>query len=256
MLEQDALHWVLTRPSHQVPAWQQYLCKARVPHFVFPTVEIRPYFDIVTTDILSAVAAADLIVITSANSIFCAEESLIGLLQRHPEKIYCLGEGTAASLRQHQIEPHFIGAEGFTSERLLTQPCFSTENIAGKSVVVLSGVGGREILADTLKQRSARLTKIPLYQRATPVYSRDALQSDFQAFRQHEIVWMITSSSAIDGLHRLTPASFQTWMLQQRMVVVSERILSYAIRCGHIRVLNADTTDIAAIHRFVQSLLI
>ena len=54
----------------------------------------------------------------------------------------------------------------FDSESLLTVP--EIINVAGKKILIVRGVGGRDVLAETLKTRGAHVSFAECYQRINP----------------------------------------------------------------------------------------
>lgn len=54
------------------------------------------------------------------------------------------------------------------SEALLELPEFAAQAVAGKKVLILRGNGGRELLAETLRQRGAQVCAVTCYHRSPP----------------------------------------------------------------------------------------
>ncbi len=91
-----------------------------------------------------------------------------------------VGPSTAERLTKAGLPVH-CPQSGFDSEAMLALPCLQSEHIAGKKVLLWRGVGGREKLASTLRERGAQVDYAELYQRLpihySPEYWQQALQS-------------------------------------------------------------------------------
>ena len=79
-----------------------------------------------------------------------------------------IGPGTVAALAGHGIGDVIVPVERFDSEALLQMPAFSGECVRGKRVLILRGDGGRELLADTLREREATVDCVSCYRRFAP----------------------------------------------------------------------------------------
>lgn len=82
---------------------------------------------------------------------------------------YAVGPSTAEILRQFTWPVH-VSTSGVTSEHLLALP--GLQDMRGRRVALFRGQGGRELLADSLRERGARVQYIELYQRRVPNYDR------------------------------------------------------------------------------------
>lgn len=87
-------------------------------------------------------------------------------------EVYAVGPGTAEILRQLPW-PVRCSDSGVTSEHLLALP--GLQDVAGKRIALFRGQGGRELLAETLRERGARVDYLEIYQRRVPEYSREVV---------------------------------------------------------------------------------
>lgn len=150
---------------------------------------------------------------------------------------YAVGPGTGKAL-QDLDWPVFFSDKGVTSEHLLALP--GLQDISGQRIALFRGVGGRELIAETLRQRGATVDYIELYHRRTPDYGGDMLVRLIQQEQINAIV--ITSAQILDVLlHFLQndPSAIQS----MPMIVPSERIRQYALDGGLVRVINAGGAD-------------
>lgn len=79
-------------------------------------------------------------------------------------KVAAIGSKTELMLEQHGITTSITNA-GFNSEALLKHSAFQSEHIKHKKIVIFRGVGGKELLANTLKERGAMVDYAETYQR-------------------------------------------------------------------------------------------
>jgi uroporphyrinogen-III synthase len=83
-------------------------------------------------------------------------------------RVYAVGVGTAARLRELAVEKVQTPHGEFTSEGLLKLPGLSAHEIDGKRVLIVRGAGGRELLAQTLAHRGATVDYCEVYERTLP----------------------------------------------------------------------------------------
>ena len=98
----------------------------------------------------------------------------------------------------------------------------------GKKVMIVRGVGGREVLADTLKARGASVTFAECYQRINPQTNCDVLQQAWQNQQLHAIV--VTSTEAMR--HLLDLAGNSAWLKKVTICVNHARIAETALQAG------------------------
>lgn len=139
---------------------------------------------------------------------------------------YGVGAGTAAVFREHGLKPR-MPAEGWTSEALLALP--SLQRVDGEKVLLARGEHGRELIRETLAQRGARITTLPLYRRVLPYYSAKqvkALVADF-----HPEVVIALSGETLNNLVELGHR-YQLALTPDIIVVPAERVAEQARALG------------------------
>ena len=132
----------------------------------------------------------------------------------------------------------FYSDRGVTSEHLLALP--GLQDINGQRIALFRGVGGRELIAETLRDRGATVDYIELYHRRTPDYGSDMLLELIG--QQHINAIVVTSAQILDVLLHFLQND-PTAITSIPVIVPSERIRQYALDAGLVRVINAGGAD-------------
>jgi uroporphyrinogen-III synthase len=122
----------------------------------------------------------------------------------------CVGPGSARALLDAGVPAELViqppaDAQSLDSEHLW--PLLAERDWAGKLVLILRGEGGRDWLAERLRERGAASLDFSVYQRRCPVLDADGqalLDAILAAPRFH--VWLFSSAEAIGNLQLLAPA--------------------------------------------------
>lgn len=162
---------LVTRPAAQAGVLaERIVARGGVP-VLFPLLEILPGDDPVPLE--QAVSRLDeyaLAVFISPNAV---EFSVPAILAKRPWpsglSVAAIGQGTAARLAALGIADAQLPSVRFDSEALLALPSFQKPAVAGKRVLLVRGNGGRELLADTLRERGAMVDAVPCYRRQAPL---------------------------------------------------------------------------------------
>jgi uroporphyrinogen-III synthase len=186
---------LITRPARQAAALAQQIVAIGGTPLVFPAIVILPPAD------PRALARAqreleryDFAVFVSANAV----EYGVRDVRDWPSHLVALtpGPGTAAALAAVGITNVRIPATTMDSEGLLALP--ELTNATGKRVLIFRGGGGRELLAESLQSRGARVDVVDCYARARPEASADGLA---EALREGRVdATTLTSSEGADNL--------------------------------------------------------
>ncbi len=236
-MELAGLKIVVTRPAHQA----QNLC-ARIEAaggraLLFPVIEIAETEDKqALTDCIKRLDEIDTAVFVSANAVnkalpqILAERELPARL-----KLAAVGQSTARALAAQGVQPALVPDKQFNSEGLLALDALQAHAIRGRQLVIFRGEGGRELLADTLKQRGAQVSYVNVYRRVKPRVNF----SEFPWISQEENpkaagngvdIIIVTSGEGLENLFDLlrSPA----WLLRKKLLVISERMRALAQSLG------------------------
>ncbi len=166
-----------------------------------------------------------------------------------------VGPGTAAVLRQLPWPVH-CATTGVTSEDLLALPVL--QQVQDKRIALFRGKGGRELLADTLRERGARVDYVELYTREVPPHAPQQVRQLLQEQAINCVV--LTSQQIFDSFHVLlqragaldvpqdsAPSPLLGLQQTLTLIVPSARVEEIARRAGYPHVLNAGGADDQAV---------
>lgn len=209
---------VITRPSGQgrqlSEALQTCFMKSGVIKELFPKIISLPLLTIVpnnkdglSNQMIQALQSADLAIFVSPNAIECTLrliEKPWHDLSNHVIPIGVMGGSSMAALKNHGI-----GTESAPTPVILPQDNahWDSEGLwlelqklhwdwLGKKVLIFKGEGGRDWLAETLKNSGAHVEGISVYQRV-PLALDNPAWNDIHAMDFAQSLWLLTSSEAV-----------------------------------------------------------
>lgn len=216
---------LVTRPSHQAIRLCELIEQAGGEALSIPALEIVPLAP--TENARQAFAdlgSYDIAIFISTN----AAEQAIALLgnKRFPESLMlaAIGHSTRLALLENGYHNIVSPKQRFDSEGLLTTQPFL--DLAGKSILLIKGEGGREWLADTLVTKGAKLGIIELYRRILPEDSRQPLRLALAQAKINHVT--ITSNNGLENLMELAGDTLLPQLQELPMVVLSQRTLDFA----------------------------
>ena len=157
---------------------------------------------------------------------------------------FSVGAATAQILAGHGLKVHYP-ATGDDSEALLQVPALR-EAIArpGARVLILRGEGGRELLAERLREQGASVDYLELYRRFLPAYETGALMQRIQLERLNGLV-----VSSGQGFLHLQAMAGPDWpeVAQLPLFVPSPRVYEMARAAGAKKVVDCRGASAAAL---------
>ena len=157
---------------------------------------------------------------------------------------FSVGAATAQVLADHGLNVHYPSS-GDDSEALLALPALR-EAIArpGTRVLILRGEGGRELLAERLREQGASVDYLELYRRLLPVYDAGALMQRIQLERLNGVV-----VSSGQGFLHLQALAGEDWpeVAQLPLFVPSPRVYEMARAAGAEKVVDCRGASAAAL---------
>ncbi len=215
----------------------------------FPFVEIKTNTQ--NTTLLNSLRKPDVIIAVSQYAVSSAQELLSKEKKSWPKGCVYLGVGqkTAQELSK-TIQQNVHYPKISDSEHLLQLA--ELQQVKGKSIIILRGNGGRELIEQTLTSRGANVTYEEVYVRTKLPIS---FQSDIKQWQDSHIdTLIVTSGEQLEHLFSCVALAHETlWLFKQTLIVPSERILQQAKDYGFLHVTNAkgasNTQLLAALQR-------
>ena len=225
---------LVTRPAHQA----QHLCALIEAEggraIAFPVLEIQDLKDnSAVMRLLERLDEFDIAIFISANAVIKAMDLILSQRDWPSHlQIAVVGARTAEALQEYGVTVDICPEEKFNSEALLALPEMCA--IKNKKVVIFRGEGGRELLADTLRQRGADIEYAEVYRRGKPADTpghaplnlADLLMTD-----KINII-VVTSNEGLRNLWELAGAAGQEMLTHMPLAVMSARIAAVAQELG------------------------
>ncbi|WP_300628311.1 uroporphyrinogen-III synthase [Pseudomonas sp.] len=238
-------HWrlLLTRPAEESTALAATLADAGVFSSKLPLLEIEALP--VTPEqqaILGALQRYCAVIVVSKPAARLALQRMSAPWPRLPW--FSVGAATAQILADHGLDVHYPPA-GDDSEALLQLPALH-EAIAlpGARVLILRGEGGRELLAERLRERGVSVDYLELYHRFLPAYNTGALMQRIQLERLNGLV--VSSGQGFLHLQALAGSDWPE-VAQLPLFVPSPRVFEMARAAGAEKVVDCRGASAAAL---------
>ena len=238
-------HVVVTRPAGQATHLAEALVAAGAAPVLFPVLQITPLADTqALVEQIIELDRYDLAIFISPNAV---SMGLGEVLSRRPWppglRVATVGRSSEAALQAHDLagqEQNILCPQGrFDSEALLDLP--ELQDIQGQRIVIFRGDGGRELLADTLRQRHATVDYASCYTRKRPELSPDPLLRLWEA-GQLDAVTVTSSEGLLNFVAMVGPLGL-AWLRKTPVFVPHARIAAAADACGIHTVVLTDPAD-------------
>lgn len=224
------LHVAVTRPLAQA----QSLCEAIELHggttISFPLIAIAPLQDysLFEQQLAAQLETTDWAIFISSNAVDYAMPRILKKFGNVPDniKFAAIGHQTAKQLKLYGVHNVLIPHTRFDSETLLALT--EMQDVAGKTIAIFRGVGGRELMAETLKARGASVYFAESYCRINPQTDTNLLQAQWQQGKLNAII--VTSSEAMRHLLQMAQASI--WLRHVMLCVNHARIAEEPKKLG------------------------
>lgn len=207
---------------------------------VLPVIEIVPQLSEESRQQLSQCEQYDLLIFVSQSAVHNAWS----VLEKHLEalnrdcQIAAVGASTAGLLRAFGVlHVRCPDVPPYHSEALLALPICQEASIRGKRVAIIRGVGGRELITNTLSERGAEISVIEVYKRLPIAISESQSHAIWQANPPVGVV-ISTSAELLETLYQAIPEADRGQLLSAHLLVISEKMRQLGETLGfeHIHV--------------------
>jgi uroporphyrinogen-III synthase len=193
---------LVTRPAHQA----QPLCDMLRAHggqaIQFPVIKIEATrLSKESISRIGDISNLDFAIFISPNAIEYGVSQLLAQ-GKIPDKLQLVTIGKASALKMKQIlgrSPDIYPVAQYNSEALLALDSLQQDRIKNKTVVIFRGVGGRELLAETLTRRGAKVSYAEVYRRIKPQPEAHQLEMIWANDRGPDII-TLTSNEGLNNL--------------------------------------------------------
>ena len=226
----DGAGVLVTRPAAQAGSLCELIEQQGGTAFRFPVLEIiTPADPQAVVKFSERLDAFDWAFFVSANAVNMALPVILG--QRswpEPVRIAVIGKRSAEELQRFGLAADLLPEHRFDSEGLLA--LLPMQQVGGKRCVIFRGGGGRDFLANTLRERGARVEYVEAYRRIRPRVDSSAVLAQWRAGLINIV--LVNSIESLQNLVEMLGSSGKSLLLATPLLVVSERLAAYAGQLG------------------------
>ncbi len=222
---------LITRPQPSADALAELCAVHNINHYVWPSTCIKgPPRPQAIHAAIQRYQPTDLVIFVSPSAV----QQTLPILRPDEKQILsacqlcAVGAGTANLLVQNGFGQVIYPKGSANSEALLSLPVLQT--VGGKTIWIMRGQTGRELLASTLRRRGAIIQYITCYQRQQNRLNIDSMIRAWQ-MEPFDIV-ISTSLTGLQYLWQAIPQNQRHLLQATRVTVTSKKMLTWAKRQG------------------------
>jgi len=221
---------VITRPAAQSAQLADLIRAAGGEPVLFPALEIVDAGDAQSLDaLIRRLDEFALAIFISANAV---DKGLAQVRARRSWppglRVATVGKGSERALQRHGFGDVIAPTQRFDSEGLLELP--ELNQVDGRRVVIFRGVGGRELLGETLRARGAAVDYAECYRRVQPQTDPAALLALHAQGALDALT--VTSSEGLRNLAQIFGEAGRKCLTETPLFVPHERIGAAARALG------------------------
>jgi len=238
------LQLVVTRPAAQAAPFIALAEAAGATCIALPALQMEPVLlaEPQRTELLNT--PWDWTIYTSVNAVTEAARQLPGLSSA---RVAAVGGATARALAAQGKQVDVVPAGRADSEGLLHSPRFAQPR--ARRMLIVKGVGGRDLLRAELTRRGAVVEVAELYRRRQADPPATALATLHDALtKESRLAVVVTSGEILEALLRIVPPADVVALRATTLFVPGSRVAGTATRLGWTgRIVGAATAEDQAI---------
>ncbi|BBL72362.1 fused uroporphyrinogen-III synthase HemD/membrane protein HemX [Methylogaea oryzae] len=244
---------LVTRPQEQASGLCEAIAAAGGQPLLFPALAIEAAAGQAAVERLTHIDDYDWAIFVSANAVRYAQKAFDnGIIPpTSTVRVAAVGAATAQALREAGVGAVLTPPEPGDSEALAALA--ELQEVAGRRCLIVRGAGGRELLADTLRQRGALVEYAEVYRRVRPKTDAGPLLDRWRQGEVHGVV--VTSGEALSNLTAMVGFEGVALLRKTPLVTVSERVRQQALVLGVRQVASAEGAADAALVQALAELL-
>ncbi len=219
---------IITRPAGQCEALAEMVEQAGGMPVILPSMSIQP--TLAASRWPSGLPTIDqyqLIVFISQNAVRLGSH----YLAKSTAELAAVGPSTARSLESLGHTVSITPGEGFTSEALLEHPFL--QDLRDQHVLIVRGTGGRELLAQTMRARGAKIDYLEVYCRSQAQISPDKLDQVRGLLAAGKVRFVTaTSVQTLENTLQVLGPEAQRLLGSAQLVSASDRVIEMAGELG------------------------
>ena len=236
---------LVTRPDHQAENLCKLIEKQGWEAIRFPVIEIqaRP-LSVQEIRRIQDLDQYQQIFFVSANAVNFALQRMQDKMESL-QKISCIAVGNASykALSLSGLNNVIKPEQGFNSEAILAMP--EMQHMHDKSCLIIRGEGGRELLADSLRERGARVDYLEVYKRVMP-QPDSRLIVEYLHQKALAAIFIYSGDALRNLVKILACEDINKNLLNTPVVVISRRVQAIAKKIGFKKIIIADEASDAA----------
>jgi uroporphyrinogen-III synthase len=236
---------LITRPEHQADELAAAIEQRGGTAIRFPTLQISARKAATIAAEARQLARPDIVIFVSSNAV------RHGLAIVGDARIAAVGPATAAAVERAGRSVDIVAARGFDSEHLLATAGLT--DVAGKTITIIRGQDGRELLASTLRERGATVNYLSVYERVVAAPAAASIAALTSRWEAGEIaVVTVMSVASFSSLVALLPDTALQMLARTPLVTPAARVLKEVKnQFPDLPVVLADGPDAAAMVRAI-----
>jgi uroporphyrinogen-III synthase len=211
---------LVTRPADQSDELVAAIENSGGEAIRFPVIRILGRDPKIVAGEFAILPTPDIVIFVSSN----AAEHGLPAVRDCGARLAAIGPATSAAISATGARVDIAPSNGFDSEQLLQHP--ELQNVNGKTVLIVRGKSGRELLRDTLRERGADVSYLAVYDRERNTIPAAEVAKLDDAWRNGRIDCVtVMSVETLENLLLLLPAASLEALRKTPLVAPGERVI-------------------------------